>query len=977
MTSTRHRARAAQLHTTTVSRAVLGIALACVLVTCLPAPLHAQSQAIDGTIEGFVRAEAKPLAGANVHVVNVRTGYERGVVADAEGRYRLPLLPPGEYVALASMNGFASVSRENLLLRAGEVLTIEFEMSSTQFSESVQVTGQSPTVEVARTVVSNTYDERIVRSVPTIGRSIMDFFTLQPGVNARPLSTGGSGTGTPTTTYGGLGLRQMNVDGVSNNLQGGARNVVISQEAIEEFQTVTNFSAEFGRVAGGLQNAMTRSGNNVLHGSGFFFTRQKFLSATPYLLAPGAPKPDLSRYNFGNTLSGPLRKDRAFFFVNYERWYQDQPTVSTITPQNAALLGIPLTNIGAYTSTFRAHTLTARADLQLTSKHRLSARYNYYYDRESPLGGGLQSRDVATRFDENPYSYTVQFVSVLRPNLVNETRFLYATRGISNGVDRPEAPNINISGIGSFNGNSSGTAISKEKGIHIIENASLTKGRHFLKLGVDLLPVSFRQRTTNVNGGFQFGGLAAVAGVRGAVSPLDQFLFTQARQIDPATGLPYSYSRFTQAIGAEFFEAKPFNQGYFIQDDIRLTDTVKLNAGLRYERFSRPDANPNPDLALSGEFPADKNNWAPRIGLAWDPSGHGLTVIRGGTGIYYNVVVAQTYNNFLRSNGRDVINISVTPTQPGAPAFNRVRVLPVSGVSVVSDVRVMAADFQDITVYNWFGTVEHQLAKDYSLAVTYQGTRGTKLPVSLNVNLAQTGTLADGTRRWSTTGRPDPRFGNIFVAESIGEQQYHGLITTLSKRFSNGFSFQAAHHVSTTRGVAFTNDFTGFGTFTTPSDPMNLEVDRGPGDFDMRQRFTLIGVVEPRFAAGSGLSAAVLNGWQFSTRLIASTGYTFDARTGQDNNGDTLFTDRPSGIGYNAFFLPNYLTFDLRLSRILSTGRGGKLELIAEGFNLTNRLNPTSVNTNYGPNPTPNATFNVPTAAETARQFQLAARFSF
>ncbi len=960
------------------STAVLGLAIATVLVTCLPLPLYAQSQAIDGTIEGFVRVENKPLAGAKVQAINTRTGYERDVVADEEGRYRLPLLPPGEYVVLAAMDGYATVSRENLVLRAGEALTIEFDMSSTQFSETVQVSGQSPTVEVARTVVSNTYDEKLVRSVPTIGRSIMDFFTLQPGVNARPLSTGGSGTGTPTTTYGGLGLRQMNVDGVSNNLQGGARNVVISQEAVEEFQTVTNFSAEFGRVAGGLQNAITRSGSNAWHGSALLFTRQKFLSAQRFLLPPGAPKPEFSRYNYGNTMSGPMVRDRAFFFVSYERWYQDQPTVSTITPQNAALLGIPPANIGAYTSTFRAHTVTARADIQLTPNHRLSGRYNYYYDRESPLGGGLQSRDVAQRFDENPYSYTVQFVSVIRPNLVNEARFLYAIRGISNGVDSPEAPNVNISGIGSFNGNSSGTGISKEKGIHIIENVSLTKGRHALKVGIDLLPVSFNQRTTNINGQFTFGGLPAVPGVRDAVSPLDQFLFTEARRIDPATGLPYSYSRFTQAIGAEFFEATTLNQGYFLQDDIRLTDSVKLNAGLRYERFTRPDSNPNPDLPVSQEFPEDTNNWAPRIGFAWDPFGEGRTVIRGGAGVYYNVVVAQTYNNFLRSNGRDVININVTPTQPGAPAFNRTRVLPATGAAgVVSDVRVMSPDFEDITVYNWFGAFEHEVAPNYSLAVTYQGTRGTKLPVSLNVNLREAGTLPDGRRRWTTVGRPEPRFGNIFVAESIGDQQYHGLITTLTKRLSSGFSFQAAHHVSKTTGAAFTNDFTGFGIFTSPSDPLDLDVDEGPGDYDMRHRFTLTGVVEPIFAGLSGAKAALLNGWQFSTRLIASTGYTFDARTGQDDNGDTIFNDRPNGIGYNAYVLPNYFTFDLRLSRIFPTGRNGRLEVIVEGFNLTNRLNATNVNTNFGPGTIPSATFNQPTAAETPRQFQLAARFSF
>ena len=211
----------------------------------------------------------------------------------------MPLMPPGEYVVFVEAPGLAAMNRTGLMLRAGQVLTIEFEMSNTAFSESVQVTAAQPTVEVGRTVQSNTYDERIVRAVPTIGRSILDFFVLQPGVNAPPISSGGSGTGTPSTVYGGLGLRQMNVDGVSNNLQGGARNLVISQEAVQEFQTVTNFSAEFGRVGGGIQNAFTRSGSNALRGSAYLFTRQDWLAERPFLLAPTAPEPEFQRYNYG------------------------------------------------------------------------------------------------------------------------------------------------------------------------------------------------------------------------------------------------------------------------------------------------------------------------------------------------------------------------------------------------------------------------------------------------------------------------------------------------------------------------------------------------------------------------------------------------------------------------------------------------------------------------------------------------------
>ncbi|HXG90356.1 MAG TPA: carboxypeptidase regulatory-like domain-containing protein [Vicinamibacterales bacterium] len=942
-------------------------------------PAFAQGQALDGIIEGVVRmqTDATPVPGATVRAFNAGTGYERSVTSDDSGRYGMPLLPPGEYVVFAEAPGRPAMSRTGISLRAGQVLTVEFSVPSSAFTESIQVTAEQPAIEVGRTVQSNTYDERTVRAVPTIGRSILDFFVLQPGVNAPPISSGGSGTGTPSTVYGGLGLRQMNVDGVSNNLQGGARNLVISQEAVQEFQTVTNFSAEFGRVAGGLQNAFTRSGSNATRGSAYLFTRQDWLSARPFLLAATAPKPVFERYNYGGTAGGPLVRDRAFYFVSYERWSQDLPVVSTITPANAAALGIPVGSIGAYTSTFRAHTVTARNDTQVGANHRFSFRYNYYHDRESPLNGGLISREVSARFDENPFSYTAQLVSVLSSRLVNEARVLYATRSISNGVAAdPDAPNIDISGVGSFNGNANGNRKTREKGTHLVDSLTWNTGRHVIKAGFDLLPVSFRERTTNVNGSFVFGGLSAAAGVREAVTPLNQFLLTERREIDPATGRPYSYSRFTQSIGAEFFEAETFNQGYFIQDDVRVTDRLKLNLGLRYEYFGRPNSNPNPDLPLTQAFPSDANNFAPRLGFAFDPSGAGRTVVRGGAGLYYNVVVAQTYNTLLRGNGRDVINVNVTPTGVGAPAFSRTKVTPPTGVSVISDVRVLAEDFEDIQVFNWFTTLEQELARNLALSLTYQGNKATNLPVAVNVNLSPNGSLPDGRRLWTTQNRPDPRYGNIFVSSATGDQRYDGLVAVLTKRFSAGNSFQLSYHLSKANGAAFVNDFIGFGVFTSPSDPLDPEVDRGPSDFDMQNRFSATLVFQPDVTL-SGAAGALLNGWQLSSRIIASDGFRFNGTTGQDTNGDTVFNDRPSGQGYNSYELPSYLTVDVRAARKIQVGAGRSFELILEAFNLGNRLNATNVNRTWGPNPTPNATFNTPTAAETARQFQLAVRFGF
>jgi len=869
------------------------------------------------------------------------------------------------------------------VLGAGLVLTIEIEMSSTSFSETTEVTAVSPIVEVGRTVVSNTIAEQTVRALPLQGRSIQDFYILQPGVNAGP-PDGGSGSGTPTisTVYGGLGLRQMNIDGVSNNLQGGARNLVISEESIAEFQTVTNFSAEFGRVAGGLQNAITRSGSNTVHGSGYFFTRQKFLNAAPFLQPANTPKPDFSRYNYGGTLGGPLLLNQAFYFLNYERWMADAPTVSTFRLADAQRIGIPADNVGTYNAAFRAHTVTGKVDYQASPQHRISARYFYYFDRESPnTFGGNATRDTAARFDESPQSITGQLVSILRSNVVNEARFLFASRGISNGVEvNPNNPNISISGVGNFNGNANGHRRTRERGMQFNENLSIVHGAHTFKLGVDILPVWFRERITNINGTFTFGGLAAVTGVRGAVSATDQFVLAESGAIDPATGLRYSYSRFTQSVGPEYQEARTINQGYFFQDDFRLTNTVKLNVGLRYELFARAKDSPNPLLPQVGVFPADHDNWAPRIGVAWDPRADGRNVIRGGYGIFYNMMVPQTFNTFLRANGVDVLNVNVTPTSPGAPPLSRGPVAPITNANVVSDVRILDPDFQDIKVHEFFTSYDRELMNDLSVSVTYRVNRGRNLPVAYVTNLTPAGASADGRRLWTTNPRPDPRFGNIFITKSIGFQNYQGLVTVVTKRFSRGTSFQASYHWSHVEGAAFANNFTEFGATTSPSDPQDLNADQGTGDFDMPHRFVLTGVLEPRIDRLRGASAVLVNGWQLAPRIVATRNYPYTALTGLDNNGDSVFNDRPAGIGYNTFRVPGYYAIDLRIARKIPIPNGRVLELILEGFNLANQLTPqsnTAVNRTWGTGSTPNATFGQIINSQQSRQFQIGFRLTF
>lgn len=949
---------------------------------CAPAALS-QSQAIDGNIEGYVRAlDGSAMSGAAVRVVSPQTGLTRDTQTDDAGYFRVQILPPGTYSVSITKEGFSPQEQTGIALAAGQVQTLRVALPVGSVATTVEVSADLPVIETGRTnAYNNVYTSREVQNIPVPGRSFLDLFVVNPIVNAPPLSTGGSGTGTPSVSFGGLGFRAINVDGVSNNVQDGARNLVISEDALSEVQVVTNYSAEFGRAAALQLNAISKSGSNDLHYGGFLFARNKALSARPFLLTDSTPTPPFSRYNYGGTASGPLKKNRAFLFGSYERWQQDAPQVSTFggaaQATAAAALVIAPEDIASFNGSFRAHTITVKGDVQLNQNNRLVLRYNYYRDRESPLGSGQITREVASRFDENPQSGTAQLVTTIGANKLNEFRFLSIKRDISNGVISPFTPQINISGIGSYNGLADGTFVSYESGLQFVDNFTWNIGNHALKAGVELLPNSFQERTRNLNGTFTFTGLNANA-TRGAVTPLQQAVNAQNNVTDPSTGRPYTYTQYTRAIGQEFTTSRVISQGYFLQDDWRVNSKLKLTYGLRYEVFLRPQGLLNPAYLATGTIPQDYNNLAPRLGVAYDPKGDGKTVIRGGYGLYYNTTVAQTFNTFVRGNGVAVRNLTVTPSQTGAPSFTTAPVpTPANAALLPSDLYVFSPGFQDPMVHQYFATVERQIVRDGALAVSYFGNHAVDLPYSNLSNLATTGTAPNGGPQYGgTTNRPNPAFGNIYIAVSAGYQNYNGFLLVYTQRARHGLSFQAAYNSQHVSGFSYLNNFTNFGILTTSSNPANPAADKGPGDFSQPNRFTFTGVYNTAFPVSNAAAARLVNGWTLTARQVAQSGLPFSPVTGQDNNGDLIFNDRPMGFGYNSYRLPAYVEADFRVSRDMHVHDRNTIQVAAEVFNAPNRLNVTNVNRTYGPGTTANATFNTPTAAETARQFQLSIRFT-
>ena len=327
----------------------------------------------------------------------------------------------------------------------------------------------------------------------------------------------------------------------------------------------------------------------------------------------------------------------------------------------------------------------------------------------------------------------------------------------------------------------------------------------------------------------------------------------------------------------------------------------------------------------------------------------------------------------------NVRNLTVTPTQAGAPAFTRGAVPNTTGTALLpSDLYVFDPGFADPKVQSYFVTFERQLMASQALSVSYFGNYASNLPYSNLSNLNVTGVAPNGGPLYGgTSNRPNPTFGNIYTATSAGYSNYNGLVFTFTQRArAGGLSFQASYNYQNVYGLSYTNNFTTFGALTTPSNPANPSADTARGDFSQPNRFTFTGVYLSHLNLGNSAARALASNWNFSARIVAQDGLPFSPVTGQDNNGDLIFNDRPLGFGYNSFRLPAYVEADFRAGRDFHVHEHNTIQISAEVFNLPNRQNVTNVNRTFGPAATPSATFNTATAAETARQVQLAIRFS-
>jgi hypothetical protein len=853
-----------------------------------PSLLLGQANAVDAAVNGYLTDSGKrALVGAQVKITNVATGISQTMTTDGNGYYRFPLVPVGPYRLVASADGFETNTMQGITLSVGQEARLDITLRVGNTSQTVEVdAGSADIVDTGTSTVGAVLDRKETENLPLLSRQAYNFLLLSPGVIGMPTST----FSTTQFTFGGAERSQWNLDGLDDTQHGTNRQIrliIVTPEAIAQTQTLASgYSAEFGRAAGGQVNVLLKSGTNQFHGSALGQWRPTDAQAIPTL---ETAQPDRSWTDEAFTLGGPIVKDRLFFFGQFENNPYTLPNAITITPANAAALGLPNNEIGTapFGETYR--TIVGKVDYTLNSKNSGYVRFARFTNHQPNNDGGLGIIDRGSRYTDHQNGGGVQLATVLSPNLLNELRFGTIQRDTGDFPVVNSSPAgdvlINITSVASVGFSPLTTTTTTERSTSVLDNLTWTRGHHTFKFGGEFDHELF----ANLSGTaptFTFSGLAA-AGGRPAVSALNQYLNTVAGDIDPATGQPYNYTNLSAYGGNPSIRiAFNFVNG-FAQDEFRITPKLAVNVGARYEAILFPTFDSAAPYALSRSVPNDYSDMAPRIGLTWSPFASDRTVVHAAYGIYYDIPGLSTFYNAAQINGdpNRLLNYFVTGNTPGAPVFPNVPKFSGGAFEVPPSITAFDQNFHDTYQHQANLQIQQNLGHNFQLTIGYQYAGLRHGLYTTDTNLAPTGqTLADGRPIFAgTANRPNPNFGAIHLLVSGANTNFNGGFLTLQKRLANGLEFTANYMYS--HALA-----DNIGEGGNGEDPTSIHRDYGNADNNVGHNFVFQGLYQPTLKEQP---LRWLNGFELSTIAYLNSGFPINVIAGTDLNNDGVVTDRP------------------------------------------------------------------------------------
>jgi hypothetical protein len=1020
-------------------------ALAVLTILLLQPLTHAQ------THRALIRGRITDPRGAVIQNATVKathraTNEVRTASSNEQGDYALSSLQPGSYqVEIGSALGFKPNTYE-VTLQVNQELRLDSTLEINHGQDTVSITDSAP-LKKDSVSLGAVITEQEVRQLPLDGRNFLELALLVPG--AVPAAFGSAGSVRGDFAFNVNGAREdannFLLDGVYNvDPKLNTFSVKPPVDGVQEFEVLTStYDAAFGRNAGAQINVVSKSGSNELHGTAYEFHRNAFADARNFFVPADQPDPKYIRNQFGFSVGGAIKKNRTWFFGDYEGTrvregvtqvtnvptrqerngdfsqslfrrptnpFTQQPFDGGVIPvqfQNpigraiANLFPLPNRNVpfanfvSSPVSRDRNDLFDARLDHRFSDRATFAARYSFG-DRDlfEPFTGPSFALvpgfgDIVPRRSQNLMLSETQIIS---PRMVNEARFAFnrvasaVTQegggvSLNRQVGLPELSSnprdfglsfITITGFSPLGDEFNNPQRSAVNTFQFLDNLTYVRGSHSVKLGAD-----FRVAQQNAFRDVQS---------RGFLTFSDQFPLTGNALADLLLGFP-ALTGGAHVDNAQHLRTRSYN--FYLNDSWRATPRLTLNAGVRYELNTPPvDAEDRANVydpatrtlvrvgtnnIPRGGYSADKNNFAPRVGLAWTLTRDQETVLRAGYGVYYDQS-ALAPGEALYFNA-PFFDLNLFFSLPGLPLtldnpFPRAFpvALPHSALAIQRDLRTPY-------MQHWNVNVQRQLGRSRVAEIGYVGSKGTKLLTARDINQPRPSPISPNLR-------PNPLFDDIDMIESRANSNYHALQARLQQRLSDGLSLLASYTYAKSIDDA-SNFFTSAGDPNFPQDSNNVRAERGRSNFDVRQRLSVSYTYDlpfgkgQRFAHEGGFRSALLSGWQTNGVVTLQSGRPFtvallsdidNSNTGRSNLGFGA-NDRPNVVASpqlstrtpdrwfntSAFAFPAFGTFgdagrntldgpgfqNVNASLVKNTRLGEtlSLQLRAEAFNLFNHPN--------------------------------------
>jgi len=932
----------------------------------------ALAQRTTGTLRGQVLdPSGASIPGAQVTVTNNATGIAQTITSTSAGTYSVPSLLPGNYTVAVQAKGFQGYVNRGVAVLADQDNVADAKLQVGTASTTVEVTAGASPVQTTSSSLNNNFNANDVVNLPSAGGALngspLNLAILAPNVIAQPGGVTGIGG-----SVGGTRPRDnnFNVDGVDdNNLGVTGPNSTVIPDAVAEFALQTNqFSAEYGHSAGGQFNLVTKSGSNNWHGSAYEYLQNRNLNANDNLtksaIASGtlSGQPPYDNNRFGGNLGGPIIKNKWFVFGNYEyttlhgqgtATFLNAPTADGLATMRgmaadsavsdvlanypvapAADPSLAITVNGAtvpvgplviFSPVFqREHDAVVNSDFT-TGHHQVAARFLFNQEQFIlPVNSTQAEFNQLEPIRNRKIALTDTWT--LNDHSVNDLRLQYSYYflGLLNPC-KVCPPDVTIGDLGATTVGPGDNQTQKQNSYQIKDNIALSRGKHMFKFGGEyshfIYPQFFLPRS---NGDYWYNSAEDLVN-------------------DLLASVP---GRTLRNAGTGSFLGTQSLFGVFAQDDVKVTPRLTLNLGLRYEFWTNPvgvktqalnSISNVPGVISFGVPRTDRNNVAPRVGFAWDPSGNGKTAIRGGAGISYDVKFQNFASITLPPQLQSEMNPDSACALSSPPSWcanaNGAGFLATGGLPQVyippvnaDEARSLTTSFIDDTVMpkiiTWTLSVQQQLLPNSIFEVRYLGTRGLELPVQYRRNHisafdAGIGSIptffraSDVPTTWNASTPTDTAFndfetlthggnlyhqfgfnGNITADPPMGSSIYHALSGSFTQRLYHGVSINANYTWAHTIDNSTNEFFTSFLNPRRAQDTNRLNEDRSNSDLDVRQKFALaVSYDTPRLSTGNGFLNNLLGGYGLGIVYLAQTGQPVTLQSGfiadANGNGDT------------------------------------------------------------------------------------------